>query len=145
MFELLFAEIVEGQIKPVANLVIDVPGDADAAGLGNRFEPGGDVDALPVDVLAVVDYIAEIDTHAEVEWARRQAILDDYGTLDGVLDRRELGQKTIARMLNNASGMLGDGRIDGLRAGGLPGDDGTVCVLFDKPRVARDIGGKDRR
>ena len=39
--------------------------DADAAGLGERFEPRRDIYPGAVDVLALGDDLAEIDAHAE--------------------------------------------------------------------------------
>ena len=37
-------------------------------GSASAFDAGGDVDALSVNVLAVVDDVTEVHTHAEVEW-----------------------------------------------------------------------------
>jgi len=46
VLELLRAEILEVEVDPVDDLVVDDPGDVDAARFGPRFEPCRDVDAV---------------------------------------------------------------------------------------------------
>jgi len=67
------------------------------------------------------------------------------GALDRVQDRRELGQEPVARQFDDAAGVFGDGGIDDLGAGGPPGGDGAVGVLFHQPRIARHVRGKHSR
>ena len=51
--------------EAVSELVADVlpyrAGDADPAGLRERLQPGGDVDAVAINVAALGDHIAEVD------------------------------------------------------------------------------------
>ena len=143
MLDLMLAQILEMVIQSVANLFKDTPGDTYAAWVGERFDAGGDVYPLAVDVLAVVDDIAKIDPHAEIEWACRHTVLHGDGAPDGILDGRKLGQETIACMLHDASGMFRDRRVDNVGTGSLPSGDSAVCVLFREPGVAHDIGGKE--
>src|SRR6266853_2065717 len=51
-------------------------GDADAARLGQPFEPCGDVDAIAEEIVAVKDHVAEIDPDPELDAA--------VGRIDGV-------------------------------------------------------------
>ena len=60
----------------VANVIPHRAGDADPAGLGQSFQPCGDVDAIAVNIAAFGDHIAEIDTYAEGD----PLILGDVGT-----------------------------------------------------------------
>ena len=46
VLDLLIAEIVEGQRQLVADVVARCSRDADRAGLGESFQPGGDIDAV---------------------------------------------------------------------------------------------------
>ena len=55
------------EIELVLDLLVDSLGDANGAGLGERLEPGGDVDAIAKDVVAIDDHVAEIDTDPEFE------------------------------------------------------------------------------
>ena len=42
--------------------VVDGLGDANCAGLGERLEPSGDVDAIAKDVVPIDNDVAQIDT-----------------------------------------------------------------------------------
>jgi hypothetical protein len=71
------AERPEIEIELVFDLVVDRLRDADGAGLRERLEPGGDVDAIAKDVVAVDDDVAEIDTNAQFEPALgRERVVD---------------------------------------------------------------------
>ena len=47
-----------------AHLPEGVFGEADATGLGDAFEPGGDVDAVAEDVVSLDQHVADMDTDA---------------------------------------------------------------------------------
>jgi hypothetical protein len=57
------------EIELVANLLVDGVGDANGTGLGEPLEPGGDIDAIPEDVIAVDDHVTKIDADAKLEAA----------------------------------------------------------------------------
>ena len=46
VLDLLIAEVVERQRQFVANLIANDRRDADRAGLGDAFQPGGDIDPV---------------------------------------------------------------------------------------------------
>jgi hypothetical protein len=64
VFDLLFAQILERDVKLIADLVAHYPAYVDPAGLGQSFEARGDVDAVAVNVALVDHNIAEIDADA---------------------------------------------------------------------------------
>ena len=64
VLEALRAEILEIEIDLVDDLVVDDPGNINAAGLGERLDPRRDVDAVAEDVAALGDDVAEIDPDA---------------------------------------------------------------------------------
>ena len=67
VLDALLAEVLEAEIELVAHLVAHDAADADAAGLGERFEAGSDVDAVAENVVAVDDDVAEIDADAKLD------------------------------------------------------------------------------
>src|SRR3546814_15017562 len=60
-----------GVLEPIgqatADLVAGCPGQADAAGLGQALQAGRDVDAVAVDIVVLVDDVAEVDADAEAD------------------------------------------------------------------------------
>ena len=69
VLDAMAAERTVIEIELVPDLVVDGLRNADRAGLGERLEPGGDVDAVAKDVVAVDDHIAEIDPDPQLETA----------------------------------------------------------------------------
>ena len=108
----------------VLDLVEGVAGNDDAAGLGERLEPRGDVDAVAVDVVALDDHVAEIDADPELDAlvlgrigvALGHAALDRERALYGVDHARELDQGAIAHQLDDAAVAGGDLGLDQLLA-----------------------------
>ena len=101
-----------------------------------------------MNVFAVINNIAKIDTHTKLERAVRELLLHRYGAGHGLQDGRELGQEAIARQLDDAARMFGNGGVDVPSARAtMPGEDsdGAIRILLDQPRIACDIGDQDRR
>ncbi len=122
-------------------------------GSANRLQPRGDVDAVAVDVVPIDDHVAEIDPDAECD----ALVLGDFGiavdhrplNLDGAAHRvdhaRKFHQHAVAGGLDDPAVMLLDFRIDELAAMRLEPVEGAFLVRSHQPRVARHIGGEDRR
>src|SRR5439155_10341107 len=64
VLEALLADVGELGFDLAAHLAKSIFGDADAAGLGDAFEPCRDVDAVAEDVVALDQDIAEVDADA---------------------------------------------------------------------------------
>src|SRR5262249_61008598 len=60
IFDAMAAERTVIEIELVSDLIVDRLRDADGPGLGKRLEPGGNVDAVAKDVVAVANHIAEM-------------------------------------------------------------------------------------
>src|ERR1700722_5917915 len=58
-------KVFELKTDPVAAVIAYEARDADGAGLANRLQPGSDVDTFTVQIGAVRNDVADIDTHAE--------------------------------------------------------------------------------
>jgi TolB-like protein len=69
ILDLLLVEIVEGEVEPVAHLLVRYGTEAYPAGLGERFEPGCNVDAVAEHVAILDDDVTDIDAHAKFDAA----------------------------------------------------------------------------
>jgi hypothetical protein len=67
VLDLLLAEIIEGDVEPIAHLLVRRGAEADPARLSQRFEPGGNVDPVAKDVAILDDDVADIDAHAKFD------------------------------------------------------------------------------
>ena len=107
----------------------------------------------PVDVLALDDHVAQVDTDAELDApplggarvAPRHRALHLDRTLNGIDDACELGQDAIAGGLDDAPVVRGDGGLDQLAEVRLHGRQRGRFVLPHETRVADHVGRQDRR
>ena len=107
----LLAHVLERAVELSAHLVVDLGGYADAAGLGERFQSGGDVDTLAVNILALDDDVTEIDANAQVNAlvgrcaviALRHLFLNSDRAFDSIDDAPEFGQKPVTHELEDAA------------------------------------------
>jgi hypothetical protein len=90
----------------------------------DRFEAGGDIDAVAVEIIALDDDVADIDADAEPQRPRVGLCVargDGTLALDGAQRRRnragEFGDDGIAGRAENAAMVLGNDGIDDLPAG----------------------------
>jgi hypothetical protein len=65
VLEALLAPIREPVGQLVADLVVNHAGNGDPAGLGERFEARGDIDAVAKDIVVIGDHVAKIDADAQ--------------------------------------------------------------------------------
>ena len=73
--DVLDAVLAAGLVRErqlLLDLIVDSPGDRDAARLGKAFDARRDVHAVPVDPLALHDHVAEVDADAKLQPARRR-------------------------------------------------------------------------
>ena len=122
VLDLLLAQILEDKGQPVAHVIMHRTGDEHPAGLGQGFDPRGDVDAVAIDVVVLDDHVAEIDADAQLDAVVRR----DTGVALGhrllhldraahrIDDAGELDQQAVAGGLDDAAMVLGDFRIDEL-------------------------------
>jgi hypothetical protein len=120
VLDALLAHVLQRQIEPVAHLVADHPADADPTGIGQGLQPGGNVDAVSVDIVVIANDVADIDPHPQLNAAfgGNVGIAFDHAALnlDGVPDRFDdagkLDQDAVADRLDDAATMLGDLRVE---------------------------------
>jgi hypothetical protein len=133
-----------------ADLRVHDVGSEDTARRCLTLEPGGDVDALAEDVVAVDDDVAEVDADAELERAFGGQVTLGHGALhgdcalDGVDHTGELDQRPVAHGLDDAPVPRGDGRIERLAPETPQCGDGAGLVRFHHAAVAHYVRGEDR-
>ena len=126
--------------------------DADAAGLGDAFEPRGNIYAIAVDVAVFDDDIAEMhaDPEGDTFLLRGRAVALGHRALhgDSAGDRldhtRELDQESVAGCLDDPAFMAGDLRIEKLAAQPVEAFERAFLVRPHQPRIPGHIGGEDR-
>ena len=151
ILEALLAQLLEGGLELVADLVIGRAGDVDAAGIRGGFQARGDVDAVAIEIAALHHDVAEIDADAQHDAAvlrlpggrRGHRLLDVDGALHGVHRAAELHHDAVAGHLEDAALVLGHQRRDDLLAARLERAQGPHLVQLHQPAVADDIGGED--
>src|SRR2546423_6679296 len=116
----LLAHILESKAELVANLIVNVARDANSPRLGKRFEPGGHVDAIAVDIVLVADDVPDIDADAKLNAALNRhigvafehAALNVDGTSYCVDHTDKFHKHSIAGRLHDPAAMLGDLGVD---------------------------------
>jgi len=56
---------MEANVDPIADAFVDDRGDADSTGLGERLQARGNIDAIPIDVVAFDNDVAKINTDSQ--------------------------------------------------------------------------------
>src|SRR5262245_54646195 len=120
----LFALVDELDFELVADLVTHHRRTGNAAGLRQRFEPGRQVDAIAVEIVAIDDDVADIDADTEFDLAIigdpgiaiMHADLDLDSTARGVEHAAELDEEAIAHHLEDAPAVFRYGRIEDFAA-----------------------------
>src|SRR4051794_25829940 len=133
------------------NLLTHPTRDADPTRLGQALQPGGDVDAVAVDVVVLDDDVAGVDADAEADLlvlgdarlALGHAALDGDGTGDRVDDAAELAQHAIAHELDNPAVVLGQEWLEELLAVRLEAGERAGLVMAHEPRVADHVRRQD--
>ena len=126
VLEALLAEVVKLGIDFAAHLAEGVLRDADAAGLGDAFEPSRDVDAIAVDVAVFDNDVAEVHSDPEGDplFFRCPGIAFGHPTLegdrtgDGLNDAREFDEDAITGCLDDAALVFGNLGVDEFAAMG---------------------------
>jgi len=149
----LRAEIVEDGADLAADLPVRVVGDADAAGLGELFETGSDVDAVAENIVLVDHDVAEVNADAEFDprILRHGGVLPGHAALD--FDRAlrridgagKLDQHLAADGFHDAAAMRGDGGTDQCAPGVLQIGKRPLIVQAHQTVVVGDIRRHYRR
>ena len=151
VLQLMFARVLEGYVDLASHLSVSVVGDADAARLGDAFEPRSDVDAVAENVTVFDDDVTDVDTdteldalvgsHSLVALGHTALLLD--GAADGVHRANEFDQNPVACTFDDASAMFGDVWLEKFKAVRVEARERALLVGPHKPAVADDITGEN--
>ena len=149
----LLAQVLEHDAELVAHRIAHRARDEDAARIGERLEPRGDVDAVAVDVVALDDHVAQVDADAELDAAvvLRGAVAVGHAGLDGDgaahrLDGAgEIDQQAVAGALDDAAAVRRDMGFDELAEMRLEPAQRAFLVVPHQPAVADHVGRQDGR
>ena len=127
--------------------------DRDAAGLGQLLEARRDVDPVAIEVVALDDHVAEVDSDPErdplvlgnADVAPGERLLDVDGAGQSVDDARELRQQAVAHQLDDAPAVGGHLGIDQVTAKRLERGERAGLVRLHEARVADHVRGQDGR
>ena len=152
VLDFLFADIGKLHRQLVGDLLVHGARDADAADLGEPFQPGCDVDAVAQKVAVALHHVTDGDTDAECHLpARRighvagaQAFLDVDRAAHGLDRAGEFGKHRIARGVEDTPAAFGDEVVGHLTVGAEP-PQRLLFILGDQSAVAGNIGRKNRR
>ena len=132
----------------VAHLVRGTARYVDAAGVRQRLDPGGNIHAVTIDVVAIDDDVTDIDANPElyptvfgaagIAFANLLLDLDRAG--DSVHGARELHQRAIAHEFDRPARMGSDQGIDEVAPHGLQTGKSPGLVDTHEARVPDHIG-----
>jgi hypothetical protein len=150
VLDLPLAHILEGDRQLAADLIVDGTGNEHATRLGQRLQPGRDVDPVTVDPVLVVDHIPQIDADAKQHAAtlrhplvtRRHPGLDLDRALGGADHAGKLSHDAVAGGVDDPPTVPADQRQDHALMG-LEVPHGGGLIRVHEPAVAGDVGGKN--
>jgi hypothetical protein len=146
VFEILFADVLKRQVKFANGVFLHACGDADAARLGQAFEPGRDIYPIAENVAVLDNDIALMDADTPSDTAfRRHRRLPRSGATERVDDAGKLGQEAITGGFDDAALMLGELGIDKFASMGSQLPERSGLVLAHEPAIANDIGRQNGR
>ena len=141
VLDLNLAAIGKADVEAAADAFVDDRGDTDAAGIGERFQARGDVDAIAVDVVAIDDNVAEVDANPEDDAVfRLDGALDVERTADRVDDTSELDEGAIADQLDHPAPVARDRRIEDAFPVALQGAERPGLIGTDHAGIADHVG-----
>ena len=123
-----------------------------AAGVGERLQPGGNIDAVAIDIVGIADDVADIDADAEFNALFRghpdiavdHTALDVDGAAYGVDHADEFHQHPVAGGLDDSATVLGDLGIDQFLAMRLELAQRAFLVNAHQPAIAGDVARENR-
>ena len=142
---------LERQIEPAVHMVPHRARDADAAYRALRLQPSGDIHAVAMQVRAVRDHVANVDTNAEANApvGRLIAVIDRHLLLyldraaHCAIDAVECDQQRVAAGLHHSAAVLADCRVDQRAAQRAQTTQRASIVQADQAAVADHVGIDD--
>ena len=150
---MLLAAIGEREIGLPIQLSLHHVADADAAGRGQRFEACRHIDPVPEQILSFNNNITKVDADTKGDLTIRwdfglidcDALLEGYGTGDGVDGGGEFHNGAVPHQLDDAALVFCQQRIEELLSDALDRCERDGFIGFHQARIASYIGCKNCR
>ena len=139
---------MDREIEPSLDLPEGLLRKANRPGLGNAFQPGGDVDAVAHHVaVCLLDHIAQMDTDTELDTALGrqsgialdEAVLNLNGAAHSVDHAAKLDKITVSGAFDDAAMMHGDCGVDQIAAKRAQSRQGSIFVRAREPTIADHV------
>ena len=151
VLDLLYPEVLEREAELVEHLVAYRPADTDLPRQRQRLQARRDIDAIPENVVAVDNDVADVDAEAKFEavFGGHARIAIDHSPLhvdraaNGIDHTGKLEQQTIAGRLDNPAAKFGDLGVDQVAPVRLQRRERAAFVLLHETGIARHIGRDD--
>ena len=125
-------------------------GNTNAAGFGKGFESCGDIHAVAVDVVAVNDYVTDVDPDAKQDapvFGHIGAMFGDSAlyverTFDRVDDAGELDERAIAHQFDDAASKFSNGWVHQVRPQSFERSQSPSLILAHEAAVSNYICGQ---
>ena len=149
----LLAHVLEAEAELVADLIVHDARNHDAAGIGERLQPGRHVDAVAVNIVPVDYDVADVDADAEFNALVRRhfgvaldhSALNVDGAADGIDHADELHEHPVAGRLDDPAPVLGDLGVDQFLAMRLELAQRAFLIDAHQPAVAGNVARPNRR
>ena len=114
VLDVMLTQIFEALADFLFNLIEHPPGNTYASRVGYSFDPGGDVDPVPIDAVILVKNIPQIDADAKLHASMvgqftvfgLQCALDFNGTVDGIQGTAKFCQNVVAGGIDHPTMVL---------------------------------------
>ena len=152
VLDLLLAEIMKVEAHPAIGMSMHVLGDVGASRFGDLLEPGGDIHAVAINVVAAGDNVTDIDADPEtdlsvfgnVRVALFHGVLDVKRKQHRIDDAGKLHQRAVTGQLDDAAVKLVRLGLDEFLLDRFELSKRALFVLRHKPAVADHVGYDDR-
>ena len=148
VLETALAQVLEIQAELAHRVLADAVGDADSPCDRQRLQPGGDVDTVADEVLALHDHFALVQADAEGHLLGRgavraeggQPLLDEDGRAQGEHDAGEFSQQPVAEFLEHPAAEHLHAGVDHVAACCVQPRQGAGLVLTEHAGESDDVG-----
>jgi hypothetical protein len=122
VLQLLLAHILEGEVELAGGILLHPRRHAYPSGLGQRFQPSGNINSVAEDIPVLDHDVAHVDANAELDalvWGRRHIALSHPSlhvgrTAQRIYHTAELDEQPIPSRLDQPAIVRGDRRINQL-------------------------------
>ena len=152
VFDGLFAHVIETKTELIAHLIVHDARNHDAAGIGQRLQPGRYIDAVTEDVVSVDYDVADVNADAKFDALVRRnigialehAALNVDGAAHGIDHADIFHQHPVTGRLDDPASVLGDLGVDELLAMRFELAQRALFIDAHQPAIAGNVACPNR-